>query len=246
MSATFLFPDSKDFSPDFKEVARYLGYRKVAGPEKDVSTLMEKAAGEMQAVMKAQAVFEIFDLTVVECRDSGVSKPPYESTSTVIEPVETAAEDGPDGGGFDTRLSAHSTTRELRFADVTLTSRDLGANLAGCSKVALMATTIGPQVDALIRRYSSTDSVYASILQATGAMFIEKVVDLVNAEIKTIAGTQGLKTKPRYSPGYGDVPLEVQKDFFRLLPCTRIGLTLMDTLIMAPEKSVTAFVGIGG
>ena len=212
MSATFLFPDKSDFSPDMKETARYLGYSKFVSPDQDVSGLLEKAASEMANVMKPQAVFEIYDLSVVECPRSGC-----------IE-----------------------TTVELKFADLTLHSRDLGRNLAGCSKVTLLAATIGPQVDALIRRHSSTDPVYASILQATGAMFIEEVVDLVNAEIKKIAEAQGLKTKPRYSPGYGDVPLEVQKDFFRLLPCTRIGLTLMDTLIMAPEKSVTAFVGIGG
>ena len=222
MSATFLFPDSKSFSPDFKEVARYLGYRRAAPPEADVAALMEKAAAEMQAVMKAQAVFEIFDLSVVECHDSGVSKTPYEPSSAVV--------------------STSSTT--VSFADVTLHSRDLGRNLEGCSQVALLAATIGPQVDALIRRHSSLDPVYASILQATGAMYIEELVDLVNSEIKKIAAAQGLKTKPRYSPGYGDVPLQVQKDFFRLLPCTRIGLTLMDTLIMAPEKSVTAFVGL--
>ena len=228
MSTTFLFPDSKDFSPDLKEVARYLGYRKAVGPDVDVSALMEKAAAEMQAVMKAQAVFEVFDLSVVECRDSGVSKPPYEPADQVVS----------------IRPSDYSTTVTLRFADVTLQSRDLGRNLSGCSQVALLAATIGPQVDALIRRYSSLNPVYASILQATGAMFIEELVDLVNSEIKKIAAAQGLKTKPRYSPGYGDVPLQVQKDFFRLLPCTRIGLTLMDTLIMAPEKSVTAFVGI--
>jgi len=222
MSATFLFPDSKNFSPDFKEIARYLGYRRTTPPEADVSALMEKAAGEMQAVMKAQAVFEIYDLSVVECRDSGISKPPCEPTTEVV--------------------STGSTT--VSFADVTLNSRDLGRNLAGCSQVALLAATIGPQVDALIRRHSSLDPVYASILQATGAMFIEELVDLTNSEIKKIAAAQGLKTKPRYSPGYGDVPLQVQKDFFRLLPCTRIGLTLMDTLIMAPEKSVTAFVGL--
>ena len=69
MSATFLFPDSKDFSPDFKEVARYLGYRRATPPEADVSALMEKAASEMQAV------FEIFDLTIkssasTDCRVS--------------------------------------------------------------------------------------------------------------------------------------------------------------------------------
>lgn len=234
MSASFLFPDNKDFSPDFKEVARYLGYRRAAPPEADVSALMEKAASEMQAVMKAQAAFEIFDLTLDKAE------------STVIEPVEITREVG-SSGSFDTEsavVSTSSTTTTLRFADVTLQSRDLGRNLAGCSQVALLAATIGPQVDALIRRYSSLDPVYASILQATGAMFIEELVDLVNSEIKKIAAAQGLKTKPRYSPGYGDVPLQVQKDFFRLLPCTRIGLTLMDTLIMAPEKSVTAFVGL--
>ena len=201
MSATFLVPDSKDFSPDFKEVARYLGYSRTVSPDQDVSGLMEKAADEMAAIMKPQAVFEVFDLTV----------------------------------GLESELS---------FADVSLHSRDLSRNLAGCSKVALLAATLGPQVDALIRRHSSTDPVYASILQAPGPMYIEELVDLVNEEIKKIAASQGLKTKPRYSPGYGDVSLEVQKDFFRLLPCTRIGLTLMDTLIMAPEKSVTAFVGL--
>ncbi len=236
MSATFLFPDKSVFSPDMKETARYLGYSKFVSPDHDVSGLMEKAASEMAEVMKAQAVFEIFDLSVVECRDSGVSKPHCEPTDQVVS-IDSH-------GGFDTRLAAHSTTAELSFADVTLQSQDLGRNLAGCSKVALLAATLGPQVDALIRRHSSLDPVYASILQATGAMFIEELVDLVNSEIKKIAAAQGLKTKPRYSPGYGDVPLDIQKDFFRLLPCTRIGLTLMDTLIMAPEKSVTAFVGI--
>ncbi len=204
MSATFLFPDKSDFSPDMKETARYLGYSRFVSPDQDVSKLLEKAASEMAEVMKTQAVFEVFDLT----------------------------------------MTSIPSTTEISFADVMLQSRDLGNNLKDCKKVALLAATLGPQVDALIRRYSSLDPVYASILQATGAMFIEEVVDLVNDEIKKIAASQGRKTKPRYSPGFGDVPLEVQKDFFRLLPCTRIGLTLMDTLIMAPEKSVTAFVGL--
>ena len=228
MSATFLFPDKSNFSPDMKETARYLGYSRFVSPDQDVSELLEKAASEMAEVMKAQAVFEIYDLSVVECRDSGVSKPPYEPADQVVS----------------IRPSDYSTTVTLQFADVTLQSRDLGRNLSGCSKVALLAATLGPQVDALIRRHSSMNPVYASILQATGAMFIEELVDITNSEIKKIAEAAGLKTKPRYSPGYGDVPLEVQKDFFRLLPCTRIGLTLMDTLIMAPEKSVTAFVGL--
>ena len=80
-------------------------------------------------------------------------------------------------------------------------------------------------------------------MQGAGEMFIEKLVDLTNFQIKMYAQKKGRITKHRYSPGYGDVSLSCQKDFFRLLPCTRIGLTLMDTLIMAPEKSVTAYIG---
>jgi cobalamin-dependent methionine synthase I len=190
--------------------------------------LMEKAAQEMQAVMKPQAVFEIFKLDIHSATNADCRVKPDNDKAVTF-------------GQMSKTLDP-----EVSFADVTLHSKDLTTNLNGCSKVALLAATIGPQVDALIRKNSSLDPVYASILQATGAMFIEEVVDLVNAEIKKIAGSQGLKTRPRYSPGFGDVPLEVQRDFFRLLPCTRIGLTLMDTLIMAPEKSVTAFVGLGG
>ena len=204
MSATFLFPDTSCFQPDMKETARYLGYSRTISPDQDVSDLMEKAAREMKEIMKPQAVFDLYELS-----------------------LETEGEKS-----------------KISFADVELHSRDLGTNLKECKKLALLAATIGPQVDALIRRHSSLTPVYASILQATGAMYIEELVDLVNNEIKKIALSQGLKTRPRYSPGYGDIPLEVQKDFFRLLPCTRIGLTLMDTLIMAPEKSVTAFTGL--
>ena len=226
------------------ETARYLGYRRASPPDADVSKLIEKAAREMQAAMKPQAVFEIFDLSVIEpdTPDAGlhggfdIGSDGASRQNAPVEHFERVSE----------QLCCKGLNhQELRFADVTLHSRDLARNLTGCKQVALLAATIGPQVDGLIRRHSSLDPVYASILQATGAMFIEELVDLVNDEIKKIAAAQGLKTKPRYSPGFGDVPLQVQKDFFRLLPCTRIGLTLMDTLIMAPEKSVTAFVGLG-
>lgn len=120
-------------------------------------------------------------------------------------------------------------------------SKDLQVNLKGCSQVLIFASTIGPLVDALIRRTQGIDAAKAGIMQAVGAMFIESFVDTFNEKINT---ENNGNTKPRFSPGYGDVPLTVQKDFFRLLPCSKIGLTLMDNLIMAPEKSVTAFIGI--
>ena len=133
---------------------------------------------------------------------------------------------------------------KISFADVSIKSESLGINLRNCRKVFLVAVTIGPQVDAFIRRTQALDSVKASILQAAGAMLAEKTIEFINAQIKDIAVSQNTKCKPRFSPGYGDVPLTIQKDFFRLLPCSKIGLSLMDTLIMSPEKSITAFIGM--
>ena len=132
----------------------------------------------------------------------------------------------------------------VSFADVKIPSKDLARNLRDCSQVVIFASTLGSQCDLLIRRTQVKDQVKAAVFQATGAMYIEKCVDLLNEKIRREFEEQGYKVRPRFSPGFGDVSLEVQKDFFRLLPCNRIGLTLMDTLIMSPEKSVTAFIGL--
>lgn len=132
----------------------------------------------------------------------------------------------------------------LEFAGEKIISKDLCVNLKGCKKVFLLASTIGPKVDSLIRKNEMINPVKAAIFQACGAMFVEKLVDYVNEEIKKKVCSKSEACKPRFSPGYGDLDLCVQKIFFKLLPCTKIGLTLMDTLIMSPEKSVTAFVGV--
>ena len=133
---------------------------------------------------------------------------------------------------------------KLKDTNFQLQSKDLYNNLKNCHKVYLLACTLGPQVDSLIRKTQFTDQVMASVFQSTGAMYIEEVVDFANNQIAQIEKNQNNFTRPRFSPGFGDVSLENQKHFFNLLPCSKIGLSLMDTLIMAPEKSVTAFIGI--
>ncbi len=132
----------------------------------------------------------------------------------------------------------------ISFGGIEFQSADLCRNLKNCSSVVLFAATIGAGVDHLIRRMQAQDSVKAAIMQSVGAMFIESFCDRFNSMIKDKALEKGQKTHPRYSPGFGDVPLSMQKTFFSLLQCSKIGLTLMDTLIMSPEKSVTAFIGI--
>ena len=49
----------------------------------------------------------------------------------------------------------------------------------------------------------------------------------------------------RFSPGYGDFDIGFQKEIFKLLNCPKnIGLSLCDSFIMSPSKSVSAIIGL--
>ena len=76
------------------------------------------------------------------------------------------------------------------------------------------------------------------IVQAIAATAIEQYIDDETA-------SWGEKLLPRYSPGYGDLPLSVQPDFLAALDAQKtLGITLTETFLMIPSKSVTAIIGI--
>ncbi len=131
------------------------------------------------------------------------------------------------------------------FAAIKIYSKDLLKNLKGCSEAIMLAVTIGPAVDRLIRRAEVTDVSKAVILQAVGAEVVEAWCNKVNLDIKNDMAAKGCSTKPRFSPGYGDLPLELQQEFERVLQMRKnIGISLSDSNIMTPSKSITAVIGI--
>ena len=133
---------------------------------------------------------------------------------------------------------------DLGFARVQ--SKKLAQNLCGCEKIVLFAATVGLGMDRLIARYSRISPAKAHLFQAIGAERVESLCDVFNAEVTAKMRETGFCTRPRFSPGYGDLPLELQCDIFRALDCGRkLGMTLNDSLLMSPSKSVTAIIGIG-
>ena len=134
-------------------------------------------------------------------------------------------------------------TGQLDFGAFSVCSEHLAKNLQGCSKVLLLAATAGVGIDRLIEKYGRIAPSKALMFQAIGAELVEAVCDTFSKEYEA---EHNCRLRPRFSPGYGDLALETQKDIFAVLePARRIGLTLNDSLLMSPSKSVTAFVGIG-
>ena len=123
-------------------------------------------------------------------------------------------------------------------------SKNLSAHLEGCREAYLVCGTVGAGIDAMQRRVSVASGADALIVQAIGAAAIEKWMDMVEDEIRGELAP-GETLRPRYSPGYGDFPLAVQREMVVLLDTARrIGVSLTDTLLMAPSKSVTAIIGV--
>lgn len=121
-------------------------------------------------------------------------------------------------------------------------SRALTQTLQGCEEIIVFAATIGLAPDRLLARYGRLSPAKALLVQAIGTERIEALCDVFCQQVSI---DSGIRLTSRFSPGYGDLPLALQSDLFAALDCPRkIGLTLNESLLMSPSKSVTAIMGL--
>ena len=132
----------------------------------------------------------------------------------------------------------------VSFDCFEITSHNLSTLLRGCDKAILVAATLGVKIDMLIKRAEVTSKAEALILNSIAIAGIEQYMAVLNEYFKSMYN--GYELRPRYSPGYGDVALEYQKVLLDTLDTKRkIGVALSDSLLMTPQKSVSAIIGIG-
>lgn len=131
----------------------------------------------------------------------------------------------------------------LSGTDLALTGHMAEKMLAECRSAALLACTLGAEFDALLRAEQVRNISDAAVLDALGSAYVEAGC---NAAEQEIAGRlPGKFLTDRFSPGYGDLPLALQSNLCALLDASRrLGVTVGESLLMNPCKSVTAVIGI--
>lgn len=137
--------------------------------------------------------------------------------------------------------------REFNMEEVEalMPGNDLPEHLAGCEKCVFMALTLGISVDRLIRRAEISDMAKAVALDACASSLVEDLCDGFSGQLAEQYGADGFSVTGRFSPGYGDLPLNFQKVFEHLLDMHRqIGLSHSREYLLTPRKSVTAVIGI--
>lgn len=132
----------------------------------------------------------------------------------------------------------------FKNTELQIKSEDLLRLFKNCNRCYIIAATLGHAVDQEITRMQKIDMLDAMVLDASASVLIETVCDELEQEI-----VKGLKSDEfltmRFSPGYGDVPLTVQRSIVNLLELPKkMGMSLTKTDMLIPTKSITALIGI--
>ena len=132
---------------------------------------------------------------------------------------------------------------ELAGSGLVLTGDLAKKMLADCGQVVLLICTLGAGFESLLRAEQARSMARAAMLDACGSAWVEVGCDEAEGEISR--RFLALYRTDRFSPGYGDLPLTVQKDICALLDAPRrLGVQVTDSHLMNPSKSVTAVIGL--
>lgn len=129
------------------------------------------------------------------------------------------------------------------IAGIPLKGQDIRQHLRGCDAAAVMACTLSLSAELTLRRLAAEDMALALVADAAAAALVEQLCDRTEQEIRERIPYRYMTA--RFSPGYGDLPLETQPVLLRLLDAARfLGITITPQNILLPQKSVTAIIGL--
>lgn len=126
-----------------------------------------------------------------------------------------------------------------------LQGQKISSHLAGCEKVIVLAATVGEAIEEEITaRFADGEYTMALLMDAAATTAVEQLADGMEKALTPKMGAQGFLLKWRFSPGYGDWPLEQQPELLRLANAEKIGISLTSSLMLMPRKSITAIIGL--
>ena len=170
---------------------------------------------------------------------------PTREVETLLDACEQEAEDCFDFRACYRYFAIRVEKNEVNLGFARVESASLSRHLAGCDGIFLLAATVGIGMDRLIAKHSRLSPAHALCLQALGTERVESLCDSACSYLAATKEASGKALTSRFSPGYGDLPLSLQKPILETLDCPRqIGLSLNESLLMTPTKSVTAIVGL--
>jgi len=124
---------------------------------------------------------------------------------------------------------------------LTLDGDSIRHIISQATRVIVFGATLGHEMDQMILKSSYDSALDMMILDACASVKIEDVLDQMES---VITEDLGLYLTPRFSPGYGDLPLNIQHKLIKTIGADKVGITVTDSNILLPKKSVTGIIGV--
>ena len=119
-------------------------------------------------------------------------------------------------------------------------------HLRASEKIAVFACTIGDAVFEKSRSLmKNNEMLHGYIYDIYGSLAVENAMEQVQNNLKIEMAGIGSGISNRYSPGYCGWNVAEQKKLFGLLPPGFCGISLSESCLMQPIKSISGFIGIG-
>lgn len=119
----------------------------------------------------------------------------------------------------------------------------IGSYLSGMTHVCLFVATAGKEYDAYLHRLKAQDNIVKEyVADSIGSVIAEGCVTLLGEELDQ---DYEFRHSLPYSPGYCGWDIREQQKLFSLFPPQPCGITLSDSFLMSPVKSVSGFFGLG-
>lgn len=151
------------------------------------------------------------------------------------------------GGGYSIidNIKYHEDSISIDNTDFQ-TGRIIAKQMKNAEKVVIFACTAGPGVRLAYDRYmAESDPLKAFFTDTLGTVAVEKAMDIIHESIRHTFKSLELHCTNRYSPGYCGWSVGEQQKLWKFLPKNYCGISLTESSLMLPIKSVSGIIGIG-
>ena len=218
--------NSPVFSIDAAEARRYAGLQKADFSQQ----LIDDACTEAQLLLQPRGSWQIYD---------------YDDTRQILHTDASSCAPLQNAGGCQSYQDSQSIQPHLPDTCITLRGDSIGRHLTGCCKVIVIAATVGEDIENQVTKsFEEGKYSFSVLLDAAATAAVEQVADAMEKTIQNDVKRLGLAMKWRFSPGYGDWPIQQQTEILDLAGGGKIGISLTESLMLMPRKSITAVIGL--
>jgi hypothetical protein len=118
--------------------------------------------------------------------------------------------------------------------------------VCGAEALALAVVTVGPAVDQRIKQLNAERQRFqALVLDELASWAVDQVRQQLYAQMSQVFQARGWRTSTFLSPGESAWSVREQRVLFKLLDASQIGVSLSDSYLMTPLKSLSLMCGAG-